>query len=122
MSIIQFKEANCKSCYQCIRHCAVKAISFHDEQARIMEDACVLCGKCTLVCHQNAKQIDSDVPKIKEFLQSGAKVFVSVAPSYVSAYPGASFLSSPPLSKSWALLMWKRRPLGRRGFPRSLPG
>ena len=91
MSIIQFKEANCKSCYQCIRHCAVKAISFHDEQARIMEDACVLCGKCTLVCHQNAKQIDSDVPKIKEFLQSGAKVFVSVAPSYVSAYPGASF-------------------------------
>ena len=50
MSIIQFKEANCKSCYKCIRTCDVKAISFSNEQARIIPEACILCGKCTLVC------------------------------------------------------------------------
>ena len=69
MNIIQFKEANCKSCYKCIRSCDVKAISFKDEQARIIEDACVLCGTCTLVCPQNAKHMKSDLPQVKEYLK-----------------------------------------------------
>ena len=38
MSIIQLKEANCKNCYKCIRHCDVKSITFHDDQAHIRED------------------------------------------------------------------------------------
>ena len=42
MSIIQLKEANCKNCYKCIRHCDVKSITFHDDQAHILEDECVL--------------------------------------------------------------------------------
>lgn len=91
MGIIQFKKANCKNCYKCIRYCDVKAISFSDEQALIIEDSCVLCGKCTLVCPQNAKQMKSDLPEIKKLLSSGAKLYASIAPSYVAAFPGASF-------------------------------
>lgn len=91
MGIIQFKEANCKNCYKCIRNCDLKAIHFSGEQARILEDDCVLCGRCTIVCPQNAKQVASDLPLVKKYLREGAKVLVSLAPSYVSAFPDASF-------------------------------
>ncbi|MBQ8536833.1 MAG: 4Fe-4S binding protein [Clostridia bacterium] len=91
MSIIQLKEANCKNCYKCIRHCEVKSISFHDDQARILEDECVLCGKCTLICPQNAKQIASDLDKVKAWLANGEEVCVSLAPSIVGAFKGISF-------------------------------
>ncbi len=91
MSIIQFKKANCKNCYKCIRQCDLKAIKFSDDQAYILEDQCILCGKCTLICPQNAKQIKSDIPLVKSFLKSGARLFVSLAPSYVGAFPGATF-------------------------------
>lgn len=91
MSIIQLKEANCKNCYKCIRNCPLKAIKFSGDQARIIDTDCVLCGRCTLICPQNAKQIKSDLPEVKKMLKSGAKLCVSLAPSYVAAFPGARF-------------------------------
>ena len=92
MSIIQLKEANCKNCYKCIRHCDVKSITFHDDQAHILEDECVLCGKCTFICPQNAKQIESDVQKVCSMIDRGEKVYASVAPSFIAALPeGATF-------------------------------
>lgn len=91
MSIIQLKEANCKNCYKCIRHCEVKSISFQDDQARIQDEACVLCGKCTLICPQNAKQIASDLNKVRDWLINGDRVIVSLAPSFVGVFPGVHF-------------------------------
>ena len=46
MRVIDFKDAKCRHCYKCVRHCAVKAISVRDEQARIMVDHCINCGRC----------------------------------------------------------------------------
>lgn len=91
MSIIQFKEANCKNCYRCIRHCPVKSISFRNEQARIDEKDCVLCGHCFVVCPQNAKSINSERDLVKSFIDSGDKVCISLAPSYAASFDGASF-------------------------------
>ena len=91
MAIIELKEANCKNCYKCIRHCDVKSITFHDDQAHILEDECVLCGKCTIVCPQNAKQIHSDLDKVRKWIDTGEKVYASVAPSFVGAFGAASF-------------------------------
>lgn len=73
MSIIQLKEANCKNCYKCIRNCDVKSISFQNDQAQIIDDDCVLCGKCTLICPQNAKQIQSDVQKVQSMIDRGER-------------------------------------------------
>ena len=87
MSIIQLKEANCKNCYKCIRNCDVKSISFQNDQAQIIDDDCVLCGKCTLICPQNAKQIQSDVQKVQSMIDRGEKVYVSLAPSFVAGFP-----------------------------------
>ncbi len=86
MGIIQFKQANCKNCYKCIRSCPVKAIAFQNEQARIVEEDCMLCGNCLKVCPQNAKTVKSEIDTVKGFLLKKEKVYVSLAPSYISAF------------------------------------
>jgi len=85
--IILLKESNCKDCYKCIRNCPVKAISFADNQAHIVADECILCGQCFVVCPQNAKQIRSDVDKVKAAIRAGRRVVASVAPSFIAEFP-----------------------------------
>ena len=84
------RENDCRSCYKCIRVCPTKSISFHDGQASIIPNECVLCGRCFLACPQNCKQIRSDKDKAKELLAKG-NCIASVAPSFLSSYKGASF-------------------------------
>lgn len=91
MNIIQFKEANCKNCYKCIRSCQVKSIAFRNEQAEITEKECILCGHCFLACPQNAKYINSSIDKVKGFLKNGERVYVSLAPSFAGSYREADF-------------------------------
>lgn len=69
MHTIRFKQANCKNCYKCIRSCPVKAISFNNDQAQIMEDSCILCGNCLKVCPQNAKSVADELQKVKGFIK-----------------------------------------------------
>lgn len=85
---LTLKKSNCKNCYKCIRHCPVKSIRFSGEQAHIVGNECILCGQCFVVCPQNAKEIVDETEKTKVFLQSGAPVFVSIAPSFVANYDG----------------------------------
>ena len=82
------KKSNCKNCYKCIRNCPVKAIRFSGNQAHIIEEECILCGQCFVVCPQNAKQIVDETEKVKVFLQSGEPVIVSMAPSFIANYEG----------------------------------
>ena len=91
MGFIEFQPANCKNCYKCIRYCAVKAISFQNEQARVIDNECILCGRCTLVCPQNAKQMKSDLPKVQAAVRDNQKLIASLAPSYAAAFQGVSF-------------------------------
>lgn len=85
---LTLKKSNCKNCYKCIRHCPVKAIRFSGNQAHIIEDDCILCGECFVVCPQNAKQIVDETEKVKVFLQDTVPVFVSLAPSFIANYEG----------------------------------
>ena len=85
---LTLKKSNCKNCYKCIRHCPVKAIRFSGNQAHIIGNECILCGQCFVVCPQNAKQIIDETEKVKVFLQSGAPVIVSLAPSFIANYDG----------------------------------
>lgn len=84
--IIHLKAGNCRDCLKCIRNCPVKAISFENEQARIITDACILCGRCFVVCPQKAKEIRSDLQTVLDALHAGKDVYVSLAPSYMAAY------------------------------------
>ena len=66
---LEFKPANCKDCYRCLRSCPVKAIEVATHQATIIEERCILCGKCTLVCHQNAKVVHSGRAEVEKLLE-----------------------------------------------------
>ncbi|MGJ4851802.1 [Fe-Fe] hydrogenase large subunit C-terminal domain-containing protein [Bacillota bacterium Meth-B3] len=83
-NIIALKQDNCKDCYKCIRNCPVKAIEFHNNAAYILEKECILCGRCYVVCPQNAKQVRSDAHRVREAIKAGKTVIASVAPSFVS--------------------------------------
>ena len=90
---LTLKKSNCKNCYKCIRHCPVKSIRFSGNQAHIIGNECILCGQCFVVCPQNAKQIKDDTEKVKVLLQSGAPVYVSLAPSFAANYRGVGIES-----------------------------
>lgn len=87
---LTLKKSNCKNCYKCIRNCPVKAIRFSGDQAHIIADECILCGRCFVVCPQNAKEIVSEVEKVKVMIQSGEPVIASMAPSFIANYDGVS--------------------------------
>ena len=86
MDVLNFKKANCKNCYKCVRVCPVKSIQIKDQQAEILANDCILCGHCIEACPQNAKTVVSDVEKVKGFINSGNKVFVSLAPSFLGSF------------------------------------
>ena len=85
---LTLKKSNCKNCYKCIRNCPVKAIRFSGNQAHIIGNECILCGQCFVVCPQNAKEVTSEIEKVKVFLQCPEPVIVSLAPSFVANYEG----------------------------------
>ena len=88
INCLRLKKSNCKNCYKCIRHCPVKSIRFSGNQAHIIGDECILCGHCFVVCPQDAKEIVDDTEKVRVMIQSGAPVYVSLAPSFIANYEG----------------------------------
>ncbi len=89
--VLTSRENDCRSCYKCIRSCPTKSISFHDGQARIIFDECVLCGKCYLVCPQHCKIIRSDLERAKALIDEGEEVYASLAPSFRRVFPESAF-------------------------------
>ncbi|MBW7572078.1 [Fe-Fe] hydrogenase large subunit C-terminal domain-containing protein [Caproiciproducens faecalis] len=85
--IIGLNKSDCKNCYKCIRNCPVKSIAYRNEQIHIIGDECIYCGNCLLICPQNAKYINSDLFKVKQAIRAGEKLYVSLAPSYIAAFP-----------------------------------
>ena len=91
MHYLELKKVQCKDCYLCLRECPVKAISFAGHHSQIIEDRCLLCGRCMHVCPQDANIIHSELPKVRALLESGRRVVASVAPSFVTNLGLSSF-------------------------------
>ncbi len=83
-------ETECQDCYKCVRECPVKAIQIKDNVAGVVEDLCVLCGHCVNVCPMQAKKIRTDLERAKQLLKRKENVVVSLAPSFVSEFPGVT--------------------------------
>lgn len=77
---------NCQDCYKCIRECPVKAIRMENNKASIIEERCIYCGHCTQVCPTGAKKVRDGLTRAKMTLSQNRKVFLSLAPSYVSEF------------------------------------
>jgi iron only hydrogenase large subunit-like protein/uncharacterized Fe-S cluster-containing protein len=83
---LTLKTVNCKNCYKCIRDCPVKSIRFDDNHAHIIDEECILCGNCFVICPQNAKEIRNDRETAESLIKSGAEVYASLAPSFTANY------------------------------------
>lgn len=90
MKPISTQKVNCKDCHRCVRSCPVKAIAVKQGHAQLVEDKCVLCGKCVIECPQHAKQVEDQTDFVREAITSGRRMIMSLAPSFVSAFPGIS--------------------------------
>jgi iron only hydrogenase large subunit-like protein/uncharacterized Fe-S cluster-containing protein len=86
MGLIETNPASCRDCYKCVRHCPVKAIRVNDNHAEVVADRCIGDGRCTIICPQKAKKVQSDLEVVKADLRRGAKIAVSVAPSFAAAF------------------------------------
>lgn len=91
MFYLDFQKADCKNCYKCLRSCPVKAIDMRNQQAKIIESRCILCGHCTHVCPQNAKSVHDDTKAVEQLLAKNKNVIASVAPSFVSSFGLSDF-------------------------------
>lgn len=87
---IYTEQTECQDCYKCIRQCPVKAISVENGHAKIIPEMCIMCGTCVKKCPSNAKHIRNDLGMAKQILREKNKVFVSLAPSFVSEFPNVS--------------------------------
>jgi len=54
--------------------------------AEVVDERCIKDGRCVLVCPQDAKKIQNDLPRVQELLQGEDPVVVSLAPSFVAAF------------------------------------
>ena len=87
MSVIKTEVTSCRDCYKCVRHCPVKAIRVSMGHAEIVDERCIKDGRCLNICPQGAKVVRNDVEKAAALLGNKEKVVVSLAPSFVAAFP-----------------------------------
>jgi iron only hydrogenase large subunit-like protein len=84
------EKTECQDCFKCVRNCPVKAIKVENESAIVMSELCIACGRCVEICPVGAKRVRDDLGRAKQLLNSGRQTIVSLAPSFISEFPGCS--------------------------------
>ena len=82
------EKRECQDCYKCVRNCPVKAIKVEGGYASVMPELCIVCGHCVEVCPNGAKRVRDDLASARQLLRLRKSVFVSLAPSFVTEFPG----------------------------------
>ena len=83
-------ENKCQDCYKCVRHCHCKAIRIVEGKASVITENCVSCGECVKICPSHAKKIRKDLPRLRQMLENGTKLYASIAPSFTAYFPGVT--------------------------------
>jgi len=76
----------CHDCYKCIRECHIKAIKIQGGSASVINERCIACGHCVMVCPAGAKRVRNDIEKVKQLILDKKQVYVSLAPSWAGVY------------------------------------
>ncbi len=99
MRYIRVRRTNCKNCYKCIKNCLVKSISYKDDRVEIIDEGCILCGRCINVCPRGAKRLDNDIEPIQRLVKGKDKVCVSLSSDFIAAYGDRAFKVVTALKK-----------------------
>ncbi len=76
----------CRVCYTCVRECPVKAIKIINGQAEVINERCIGCGNCTIVCSQGAKVFLRTDDEVRALIGQHKKVIAIVAPSFPAEF------------------------------------
>jgi two-component system NtrC family sensor kinase len=76
----------CRVCYTCVRECPVKALKIINGQAEVINERCIGCGNCFMVCSQGAKCFLKTIKDAKAIIAENEKVIAIVAPSYPAEF------------------------------------
>ena len=82
------EKRECQDCYKCVRNCPVKAIKVEGGYASVVPELCIFCGHCVEVCPNGAKKVRDDLANARQLLTLKKTVFISLAPSFVTEFPG----------------------------------
>ena len=88
LNTIYTEKRECQDCYKCVRNCPVKAIKVEGGYASVVPELCIVCGHCVEVCPNGAKKVRDDLAKARQLIGLRKMVFVSLAPSFVTEFPG----------------------------------
>lgn len=98
MGIVSTNERDCRDCYRCVRTCAVKAVQVEGGRARVLDERCVLDGRCIKACPQHAKVVERHLERVQGYVAAGETVVASLAPSFPASF------DMPPRALAAALL------------------
>ena len=99
---IRLQEASCHNCMRCVRACPTNAMTYMNDQPTIIEEECILCGNCYSVCPHDAKEVLSEMGKVRKWLDEKQEVILSVAPSFVSVWPQFSALQNILINRGFS--------------------
>lgn len=99
MRYIRVRRTNCKNCYKCIKNCLVKSISYKDDRVEIIDEGCILCGRCINVCPRGAKRLDNDIEPMQKLVKGKDKVCASLSSDFIAAYGDRAFKVVTALKK-----------------------
>jgi iron only hydrogenase large subunit-like protein/nitrogen-specific signal transduction histidine kinase len=85
MLVYTIKEL-CRTCYTCVRECPAKAIRIVGGQAEVIDERCIACGNCTMVCSQGAKVFLKTTDRVIKLLETNKDTVAIVAPSFPAEF------------------------------------
>ncbi|MHC6203658.1 [Fe-Fe] hydrogenase large subunit C-terminal domain-containing protein [Breznakiellaceae bacterium SP9] len=83
-------DEDCISCYNCLRHCPVKAIKVENKKTETLNELCVLCGECVQQCTRKIKYYQNDINKVTELFTQKKRVFASLSPAFIAEWKDCS--------------------------------
>ncbi len=85
MLVYTIKEL-CRTCYTCVRECPAKAIRIVGGQAEVIDERCIVCGNCTMVCSQGAKVFQNTTDRVAKVLDNNSNAAAIIAPSFPAEF------------------------------------
>ena len=87
MRVFEIEQETCTQCMECLTHCPSNAISMTSDGLSVDEGRCISCGNCFRRCGHGAIRRISQVDQVKQFIQMGRKVILSIDPACIAFFP-----------------------------------